>query len=165
MSPSELRDWFGFIQEAPDSIRLYLEVTFWILILLLLVWAILKILFNNQFKELYRILGLITKKISSISKVVAIKAVKNLELPEPHPKLTRFFAIMFMANTYAAFFLFTSLFFIFSVLLVLSETVSIFGRMGGIIITLFIGYFAWFSFAQAEQDRVTLFKNNDQSDS
>jgi len=163
MSSSELKGWFSFIQEAPESIRQYLEGTLWLLVFLILVWAILKIIFNNQFKELYRILSISAKKVGGISKTVAQEAAKNLELPEPYPKLTRFFAVIFMLNTYAAFFLFSSFFLVFTILLVMSDTVSFWGRTGGMLFSITIGYFAFFCFAQAERDRVALFRRNNEN--
>lgn len=57
MSLSELKSWFSLIQQAPENLRQYLETTFLVLVFLLLLRAILKILFNKEFKELYRVIG------------------------------------------------------------------------------------------------------------
>lgn len=158
MSSSELKSWFAFIQQAPENIRQYLETTFWVLVFLVLLWAILKILFNTQFKELYRIIGVGAKKAGEVGKVVAREAAKNLELPEPYPRLTKFFAIVFMLNSYAAAFFFSCFSLAVAVLLILSNTPSFWVRTGGMFFLALLGYFAWFFFAQAEKDRVRLFK-------
>lgn len=159
MALTEIKEWFNFIQQAPENIRQYLETTIWILVFVLLLWAILKVIFNQQFKELYRIIGVSAKKAGEVGKVVARGAAKNLELPEPYPRLTKFFAIVFMLNSYAAFFFFTCFFIAFVVLLVISNTAGFWERNGGMLFSVVLGYFAWFFFAQAEGDRVRLFKN------
>lgn len=165
MSLSELKSWFAFIQQAPENIRQYLETTFWVLVFLLLMWAILKVLLNKQFKQFYRIIGIGAKKAGAVGKVVAREAVKNLELPEPYPRLTRFFAIIFMLNSYASFFFFTCFALAVAALLILSNTPSFWARTGGMLFLVVLGYFAWFFFAQAEKDRVRLSKKNDHEDS
>ncbi len=164
MKLTEAKEWLPFLQEAPDGIREYLIGTFWILIFLLLVWAILKLLFNKDFKKLYKVLGSSAKVAGEVSKNAAKSAVNNLELPEPYPKLTRFFAIIFMLNNYAVFFIFTSFFLVLSILFVTSDIPGFFQRMGGMLFLVVLGYFAWFLFAQAEQDRVKLFKKKDKDD-
>ena len=164
MKLTEAKEWLPFLQEAPEGIREYLIGTFWILIFLVLVWAILKLLFNKDFKKLYKVLGNSAKAAGEVSKNAAISAAKNLELPEPYPRLTRFFAIVFMLNNYAAFFIFTSFFLVVSVLVVTTDISGFFQRMGGMLISIVLGYFAWFFFAQAEQDRVKLFKKKDEDD-
>ena len=165
MSLSELNSWFSLIQQAPENLRQYLETTFWVLVFLLLLWAILKILFNKQFKELYRVIGVAAKKAGEVGKIVAKEAAKNLELPEPYPRLTKFFAIVFMINGYLAAFFFACFALAVAALLILSNTPSFWARTGGMLFLVFLGYFAWFFFAQSEKDRIRLFKKNDGQDS
>lgn len=165
MSLFELKNWFAFIQQAPENIRRYLETTFWVLVFLLLLWAILKILFNKQFKELYRIIGIGATKTGEVGKIVAREAVKNLELPEPWPRLTKFFAVVFMFNSYAVFFLFACSSLAVFAILVLSNTPSFWARTGSMLFLVGLGYFAWFFFAQAEKDRARLFKKDDSNNS
>jgi Ca2+/Na+ antiporter len=165
MSLSELKNLFSLIQQAPENLRLYLETTFWVLVFLLLLWAILKILFNKQFKELYRIIGIAAKRAGEVGKIVAREAAKNLELPEPYPRLTKFFAIVFMINGYLAAFFFTCFALAVAAILILSDTPSFWARTGGMLFLVVLGYFAWFFFAQSEKDRIRLFKKNDHQDS
>lgn len=161
MNLTEAKEWLPFLQQAPEGIRGYLVGTFWILVFILLVWAILKILFNKEFKKLYEIIGKSGKVVGGLSKNAAKSAVKQLELPEPYPKLTKFFAIIFMLNNYAAFFIFASFFLVFAILFVTSDIPGFFQRMGGMIFSVVLGYFAWFFFIQAETDRIKLFKKKD----
>ena len=163
MSLSELKNWFSLIEQAPENLRQYLETTFWILVFLLLLWAILKIILNKQFKELYRIIGLAAKKAGEVGKIVAKEAAKNLELPEPYPKLTKFFAVVFMINGYLAAFFFACFALTIAALLTLSSPPSFWGRTIGMLFLLVLGYFACFFFAQSEKDRVRLFKKNVES--
>jgi len=165
MSPSELKNLFSLILQAPENLRQYLETTFWVLVFLLLLLAILKILFNKQFKELYRIIGVAAKKTGEVGKIIAKEAAKNLELPEPYPRLTKFFAIVFMINGYLAAFFFTCFALAVAALLILSDTPSFWARTGVMLFLVVIGYFAWFFFAQSEKDRIRLFKKNDRQDS
>jgi len=159
MTLAKLQEWLPFLEAAPEGIKEYLLGTFWILVFLLLVWAILKLLFNKDFKKLYEVIGSAAKTTGKITKNVAKGAAENLELPEPYPRLTRFFAIIFMLNNYASFFLFTSFFLVFSILFVTSDISNFWQRMGGMLFSVFLGYFAWFFFVQAERDRIRLFKN------
>lgn len=156
----EIKNWFSFVQQAPEGIRKYLESTIWILVFLVLIWAILKLLFNSQFKELYRLIGLGAKKAGKVGKVVAKEMAKGLELPEPYPRFTRCLEIAFMVNGYAASFFFVSFFLAFVVLLVLSNFPGFWARTGGMLFAIVLGYFAWFFFAQSEKDRIRLFRNS-----
>ncbi len=164
MNLDEAKEWLPFLNEAPEGIREYLIGTFWVLILLTLVWGILKLLFNKDFKALYKVLGSGAKAAGEITKETAKSATKNLKLPEPYPRLTKFFAVVFMVNNYAAFVMFTSLFIVFLILLVATDIPGFFQMLGGMLCTVVIGYFAWFFFAQAENDRVRLFKKQDSND-
>lgn len=162
MKLNEAKEWFSFIQEAPESIRDYLIGTFWLLVFLLLVWAILKLLFNKEFKQLYNIISKVLGTAGSISKQATVGAARSLELPEPYPRAKRFFEIVFMLNNYAAFFLFTCIFLTLAFLFISSESTSFLQRTGGMVFTFVIGYFAWFFFAEAERDKVRLFKHKDE---
>ncbi|MCG6231602.1 hypothetical protein [Vibrio furnissii] len=165
MNLSELKEWLPFLESAPEGIREYLTGTFWMLVFLLLLWAILKVLTNKEFKQLYAILGSGARIFGSISKKVAKEAAKSLELPEPYPKLTKFFSVLFMLNNYAAFFLFLSFCLAFTVLLIMSDISSFWQRTGGMFVSVVLGFFSWFFFAEAERDRVRIFKSNDERDS
>ncbi|WP_308387640.1 hypothetical protein [Acidithiobacillus sp. AMEEHan] len=160
MDPSELNSWLSLIQHAPENLRQYLETTFWILVFLILLWAILRTLFSKQFKEFYRLIGVAAKKTGEIGKTVAKEAAKNLELPEPYPRLARFFAIVFMINGYLAAFSFTCFALAVVALLVLSNTPSFWARTGGMLFLVLLGYFAWFFFAQSEKERIRIFKES-----
>lgn len=161
MTLAHLQEWLPFLETAPEGIREYLLGTFWILVFLVLIWAILKLLFNKDFKNLYQVLGSAAKTTGEISKSVVKGAAENLELPEPYPRLTKFFAVLFMINNYAAFFLFASFFLVVSILFVTSDIPGFFQRMGGMLFSVLLGYLAWFFFVQAERDRIKLFKNKE----
>ena len=161
MTLAQLQEWLPFLETAPEGIREYLLGTFWILVFLILVWSILKLVFNKDFKKLYEVIGSAAKTTGKISKSVAKGAAENLELPEPYPKLTKFFAILFMLNNYAAFFIFTSFFLVVSILIVTSDISSFTQRMGGMLFSVFLGYFAWLFFVQAETNRIKIFKNKE----
>lgn len=158
MSFTEAKNWFGLIQQAPEWIRKYLECIFWALIFLVLVWAILKILFNKQFKEFYRVIAICIKKAGELGRVIAKEAAKNLELPEPYPRVAKFFAIVSMVVEYVISILFSCFFLIFVIAQALSPAMSFGQKTVALLFTLLIGYLAWFFFAQAERDRVKLFK-------
>ncbi|MBV1950701.1 MAG: hypothetical protein KUG64_00695 [Cycloclasticus sp.] len=161
MTLAQLQEWLPFLETAPEGIREYLLGTFWILVFLVLVWAILKLLFNKDFKKFYAVIGNTAKATGEISKSFAKGAADNLELPEPYPRLTKLFAVIFMLNNYASFFIFTSFFLVVSILIVTSDISSFVQRMGGMLFSVLLGYFAWFFFAQAERDRIKLFKNKE----
>lgn len=158
MELSEIKEWFSFIQEAPENIREYLLGTFWMFVFLVLVWLILKLLSTKEFKNLYRILGLSAKNLGSVSQKVAESAIDSLELPEPYPRVKRIFSIFFMLNNYAGSFLFASFFLVFTGLLSTSDAPSFLQRTGGMFFVLVLAYVARFLFAQAERDRIKLFK-------
>jgi protein-S-isoprenylcysteine O-methyltransferase Ste14 len=158
MELGEIKEWFSFLQEAPENIREYLLGTFWMFVFLVLVWLILKLLSTKEFKNLYKILGVSAKNLGSVSQKVAESARDGLELPEPYPRVKKVFSIFFMLNSYAGSFLFASFFLVFAGLLSTSDTPSFLQRMGGMLFALVLAYGAWFLFAQAEQDRVKLFK-------
>ncbi|GIA35525.1 hypothetical protein [Vibrio cholerae] len=161
----ELKEWLPFLETAPEGIREYLTGTFWMLVFLLLIWAILKVLTNKEFKQLYSIASSGAQMFGSISKKAAKGVAESLELPEPYPRLTKFFSTLFMLSNYAAFFLFLSFFLAFTILLVMSDISSFWQRTGGMLFSVILGYFSWFFFAQAERDRVRIFKNNGEQDS
>jgi len=155
----EIKEWFSFLQEAPENIREYLLGTFWILVFLVLVWLILKLLSTKEFKNLYKILGVSAKSLGNVSQKVVESARDGLELPEPYPRVKKVFSVLFMLNSYAASFFFASFFLIFIGLLSTSDVPSFLQRMGGMLFSIFLAYGAWFLFVQAEQDRVKIFKS------
>ncbi|WP_326510640.1 hypothetical protein [Aeromonas caviae] len=149
------------INAAPDGIREYLQKTFWILIFLIILWVILKLLFSKEFKNLYKALGNGAQKAGEIGKSIAQGAAKELELPEPYPRVTKFFAVIFMINGYFVAFFFACLFLVTSGMLVLSPSPDFWARNLGLLFSLVCGFFAWSAFAQAERDRIALFRKND----
>lgn len=150
---------------APDGIREYLQTTFWILVFLTIVWGILKLIFNKEFKKLYKVLRVGAQKAGTVGKSLVQGAAKELELPEPYPRTARFFAIIFMANSYLMAFFFAAFFLVTAVVLAFSTSAGFWGRNIGLLFSFICGYFAWFSFAQAERDRVALFcSRNDDND-
>lgn len=156
----QLKSLFTIVQDAPENIREYLQNLFWVLVFLTLIWMILKLLFNKDFKKLYRVLGKSVTKAGVIAKTVSREAAKNLELPEPYPQLTKFFAFVFITNSYLAS-LFFALFFLTLVgVLATTGNTSFIARTLGFLITLVCGYFSWFLFVQAERDRVLLFRKS-----
>lgn len=155
-----MKNWLVFIQDAPENIRSYLTGLVWALAALTLVWAILKLLFNEQFKQLYAVLGTGAKVAGQVGKAMVKGAAKSLELPEPYPRAARFFAIVFMLNTYAAAFVMACFALFATVLTVLSNTPSFWGRTGAMLFSVFLVFLAWAIFADAERDRVRLFKWN-----
>lgn len=164
MHLAELKSLFVFIQQAPVGIRQPLEWTVWVLVFLLLLWAILKILLTKQFKELYRVIGIGAQRAGEAGKTVVRAAARDLELPEPYPRVTRLFAIVFMLNNYLGFFLFGVFGLVLLMIIVFLKVSSPWGRIGGTLIFLVVAYAAWFLFAQAERDRVRLFAKNDAKD-
>ncbi len=158
MSPSELKEWYYFIEQAPESIRQFLKITFWVLVSLILIGASLRVLFSKQFKELYRIIGIGAKKAAAAGKFAAHEATKSLALPEPYPRLSKILSIIFMLVNYATSFYFVCFLLTFLVLLILSSTTNFWGRTGGMLFSALLGYFAWFFFAQGEHVRVRLKK-------
>ena len=153
MPPSQLEKWFVFLQGAPTPIRKYLEYLFWAFVALLLVWFILKLLFNRQFKELYAVLGSAAKVTAAAGRALAKSAAEGLKLPEPYPRLARFFAIVFMVNTYLLALVMGLLFLFVVVLTVVSTTPSFWGRTLALLLCVVFGYLAWFMFAEAERAR------------
>lgn len=151
------------INTAPDGIREYLQTTFWILVFLTVMWGILKLLFNKEFKKLYKALGSGAQKVGEIGKSIAQGAAKKLELPEPYPRVTKFFAVVFMFNSYLMAFFFTCFFLVMAGAIVLSPSAGFWARNIGLLFSLACGYFAWFSFAQAERDRIALFWSGDEN--
>lgn len=149
---------------APESIREYLQTTFWILVFLTIVWGILKLLFNKDFKKLYKALSAGAQKAGEVGKSIAQGAAKGLELPEPYPRAAQFFAIVFMVNGYLVAFFYACFFLVTAALLVLSTITGFWARNIGLLVSLVCGYFAWFSFAQAERDRLTLFPQRRDND-
>lgn len=158
MSLSEINQFLPLIQQAPEYLRRYLEFTFWILIFLLLLWAILKVLFNKQFKEFYRFIGVAAKMTRDVGKILATEAARNLVLPEPYPKLMKFFAIVAMINGYLASFFFVCFALTITTLLMTSETPGFWARTGGILFLVVLIYAAWAFFAQSERDHISLFR-------
>jgi len=157
VSLSELQNWLVFMQDAPENIRSYLIGLVWTLVGLLLVGAILKLLSNKQFKELYFLLGTSAKMAGKLGNAIVKEAAKSFELPEPYPRIAKFFAVIFMLNSYAAAFVFLCLTLFVAVLTVLSNTPSFWGRTGAMLFSLVPLFFSWFFFADAERDRVKLF--------
>jgi hypothetical protein len=164
MSLTELKNWLVFIQDAPENIRAYLAGLFWLLVALLLVWGILKLLFTKQFKEFYAVLGVSAKLAGEVGKAMAKGAVKSLELPEPYPRISRFFAVVFMLNSYAAAFTLACFCLFVAVLTVISNTPSFWGRAGGMSFTVALLLFAGFFFADAERDRLRLLRRSRSND-
>jgi hypothetical protein len=123
-------------------------------------WGILKLLFNNEFKKLYQAMGSGAQKMSVIGRTVAQGAAKGLELPEPYPRATKFFAIAFMINSYLMAFAYACIFLMTVGVLVVSPTAGFWARNIGLLFSFVCGYFAWFSFAQAERDRIALFRHD-----
>ena len=97
---SIIDQFLDIVNAAPDGIREYLQKTFFILIFLIILWGILKLLFSKEFKMLYKALGSGAQKAGEIGKSIAQGAAKDLALPEPHPRVTKFFAVIFMINGY-----------------------------------------------------------------
>jgi hypothetical protein len=159
LSLEEMKNWLVFFQDAPENIRAYLIGLVWVLAALTLIWAILKLLFNEQFKELYSVLGTSAKVAGQVGKALAKGAAKSLELPEPYPRAARFFAIVFMINSYAGAFVLACFALFVAVLTVLSNTPSFWGRTGAMFFSVFLVFLAWAAFADAERDRVRLFRN------
>lgn len=160
MSLSELKNWLVFIQDAPENIRNYLAGLFWLMVALLLVWAILKLLLNRQFKEFYGIVGTGAKLASEVGKAFVKGAAKSLELPEPYPRVARFFAVVFMLNSYSAAFTIACFSLFVAVLTVLSNTPSFWGRTVAMFFSVFLFFLAFAIFADAERDRIKLFGRN-----
>lgn len=154
---NEAKEWLPFLQEAPEVIRECLIYTFWFLIFLVLIFIILKLLFSENFKKLYEALNTGTKHAAN-------SVVKSLELPEPYPKLTKFFAIVFMLNNYAVSFIFASLFLVFSILFITSDIPGFIQRIVSLLFSVIIGYITLVFFVQAEQDRVKFFKKKYKDD-
>jgi hypothetical protein len=150
------------VNAAPDGIREYLQAIFYTLILLIILWIILKLLFSKEFKMLYKTLGNGAQKASEIGKSIAQGAAKGLELPEPYPRLTKFFAVIFMINGYLVAFFFACIFLVTSGMLVLSPSIGFWARNLGLLFSLVCGFFSWSAFAQAERDRIALFRNDDE---
>ncbi|MEY2169478.1 MULTISPECIES: hypothetical protein [unclassified Rhodanobacter] len=163
MNVTELKDWLAFLNSTPDPVKSYLLKLFWVLVALLLLSAILKILFSKQFRELYAALAKGANFAAQLGKAAASGAGKALELPEPYPRIAKFFAIVFMANNYAAAFVFGVFALIVGVLSVTSSVPSFLARTAAMLITFALVYFAWFFFAQAEHDRVRLFNRRENS--
>lgn len=98
MPIGDLKTWLQFLNEAPAEIRAYVAAFFWVLVATVLLGMTLRILFSGHFKELYRILGAVVLWAGKGGKVLAKEAARGLELPEPYPRIERFFSILFMLN-------------------------------------------------------------------
>lgn len=164
MTLAELKDWLSFIELAPEPIRPYLGGLIWTLAALLLIWGILKLIFNDQFTKLYALLEKSARFAGEAGKAIVKSTAKSLELPEPYPRVAKFFAIVVMLNSYAAslVFLFVSL--SVAILTVMAKTPAFWGRTAAALFVVIFFYFAWFFFADAERDRVRLFKPNFKGD-
>jgi hypothetical protein len=159
---NQLKELFNLIREAPEGLQEYLVTTFWVLIWVTLLSLILKILLNKEFKYFYSLLGGWAKNATKISKAITNEALKNLELPEPYPRLTKFLTIISMVNSYLGAFFFTCFFLALSGIFVLSTTSSFLARNSVLLFAMVCVYFAWFLFVQAEKERIKLFSKSDQ---
>lgn len=153
--------FLDIINAAPDGTREYLQKTFYILIFLIIFWGILKLLFSKEFKMLYKALGSGAQKAGEIGKSIAQDAAKDLELPEPYPRITKFFAVIFMLNGYLVAFFFACFFLVTVGMLVLSPSPDFWARNLGLLFSLVCGFFSWSAFAQAERDRIALFRKTE----
>lgn len=158
MTVDSVKEWLPFLESAPEEIRAYLLILFWLLIALLMVTAILKILMNKEFKQLYRFIGYCGSSFAHVTRQFAKGASESIALPEPYPRIRRVFEVTFMINNYLAAFLFGSFFLSFTVLLVMSDGVGFWQRNFGMLVSVLLGYFTIFCFSQAERDRIKLYK-------
>lgn len=160
MTLSQLQEWLPFLETAPEGIRAYLLGAFWTLVFLLIVWAILKIIFNQDFRKLYSFIARAAIFTLRISRRVADGALENINLPEPYPRLTRLFSIISMLNLYAASFILTSFLLVFFFLMVPPPATNFFKQTVVMLFSVLLAYLAWFTFVQAERERIDLFRNN-----
>ncbi|MBM9950456.1 hypothetical protein JTL84_15445 [Pseudomonas aeruginosa] len=165
MSISEIKEILNLITSSPEYARQYLEPMFWGLVALSMLLIMLKILQSNSFLKLYRAMGIAIKSTRAATKAIAISAVKNLEPPEPYPRLSKFFAVVFMVNDYIACFIFFSLFVVIATKLASSSITGFWARNFSLFISLIPGYFTWFFFVQAEKERIRLFKSQNEANS
>lgn len=157
----ELKNWFFLSQQMPEFFLQGLGVVSGFVLLLLPLSAILKILSSKHFKELYRIIGVVAKKSGEIGRIIAKEAAKNLELPEPYPRLRKFSDIVTMICCYLAAFLLASGALLCVAVLIPFQTGSFWVWSGNTLLFLVFGYFARFCFVLSEKERIRLFKKND----
>lgn len=162
-----LQEFLTFLESAPEEIKTCLLMNFWVFIFFIIIFytlkffsKILEIIFNGHFNNFYLAMVNVTRNVGKVLVGTLDGALDNLKLPEPYPRLERFFAIYSMLNMYVASVIFAIIFVVVFMIMIPPESPSVLKQAGAILFAIFLLYFVAFNFIQAERERIKLFRSD-----